>query len=289
MPEGKFTIIADSAGYHYLKYNKIVFSGGEVQVKLDLAGVDPTIPFNTKLPVKITIGAHITDSEGVMELVMLTDAIKREFQDIRTLVLVLPYLPYARQDRVCARGEALSVKVFAGILNDLEFDKVTVWDCHSPTGLAVIENVENIPQTELLKGILGNSDLPLERTVLVAPDAGSIKKVSDLAQEYALPMVRADKNRDVQTGKITETVVYSEHIGDRDFLIVDDICDGGRTFIELAKVLRPLTNGKVKLYVTHGIFSQGLTVFEGLIDEIYTARAFPNVNTEHPLLKCLTK
>jgi ribose-phosphate pyrophosphokinase len=68
--------------------------------------------------------------------------------------------------------------------------------------------------------------------------------------------------------------VYSEHVRDHNFLIVDDICDGGRTFIELAKVLRPLTNGSIFLYVTHGIFSQGLDVFKGVIDHIYTANLF---------------
>jgi ribose-phosphate pyrophosphokinase len=62
--------------------------------------------------------------------------------------------------------------------------------------------------------------------------------------------------------------------GARDFLIVDDICDGGRTFIELAKVLRPLTSGQVKLYVTHGIFSAGFEALAGL-DRIFVANPFP--------------
>jgi ribose-phosphate pyrophosphokinase len=51
-------------------------------------------------------------------------------------------------------------------------------------------------------------------------------------------------------------------------LIVDDICDGGRTFIELAKKLRPMTTGKIKLLITHGIFSKGIEVFDGIIDEV---------------------
>ena len=111
-----------------------------------------------------------------------------------------------------------------------------------------------------------------------------MKKTLEAAKELGLPMVRADKIRSTDTGEITGTVVYSEHIGSKDFLIADDICDGGRTFIELAKVLRPLTDGKIYLYVTHGIFSKGLDVFEGLIDGVYTANPFPKVDLNHKLL-----
>jgi ribose-phosphate pyrophosphokinase len=75
-----------------------------------------------------------------------------------------------------------------------------------------------------------------------------------------------------------------EELAKKDFLIVDDICDGGRTFIELAKVLRPWTTGKIYLYVTHGIFSNGLDVFNSLIDGVYTANPFPKVDLNHKLL-----
>jgi ribose-phosphate pyrophosphokinase len=77
------------------------------------------------------------------------------------------------------------------------------------------------------------------------------------------------------TGNITATKVDSNtstFVGsNKRFLIVDDICDGGRTFTELAKVLKKWTDMPVDLYVTHGIFSKGMSVFDGLIDNIYCA------------------
>jgi len=80
------------------------------------------------------------------------------------------------------------------------------------------------------------------------------------------------KDRDVKTGNITRTSITPiVHGGNA--IIVDDICDGGRTFIELAKCLKPACD-KVYLYVTHGIFSKGLDVFDGLIDHIWTANSF---------------
>lgn len=77
-----------------------------------------------------------------------------------------------------------------------------------------------------------------------------------------------NKARNVQTGEITGTEVYGD-VKDKVVLIIDDICDGGRTFIELGKVLKERGASKVILYVTHGIFSQGKQVFEGIIDEVY--------------------
>jgi len=113
-----------------------------------------------------------------------------------------------------------------------------------------------------------------DKPILVAPDAGALKKVSSIAKALGTQWVRADKSRDPATGEITGTVVYSEHVGQRDFLIVDDICDGGRTFIALAEALRPLTDGRVYLYVTHGIFSSGYDALTAAIDGIYTANSF---------------
>ncbi|UUZ75448.1 hypothetical protein LP414_27415 [Polaromonas sp. P1(28)-13] len=98
------------------------------------------------------------------------------------------------------------------------------------------------------------------------------KKVLNFAQVHGFKdVVRADKTRDTLTGKITGTAVYSQDVGNRDFLILDDICDGGRTFLELAKELRKLTTGKLYLYVSHGIFSQGCLHLARHFERIYVA------------------
>lgn len=267
-----------------LPFKSFKFSGGEISVKLlthKLQTVDAAKPFY--------IIAHLSSSDKVMELVMLTDALRREYGHNIRIVAEIPYLPYARQDRVCAPGEAFSLGVIAKIINSLNFEMVAVCDAHSDVSLALIDRVEHLPVHEIIKTKLFDNDFLHDDghpTVLVAPDAGAIKKVLKIAQVTGLPMVRADKIRDVETGQIKETVVYSDHIGDSSFLIVDDICDGGRTFIELEKVLRPLTNAEVNLYVTHGIFSKGLDVLN-CFDHIYTPFPFPNVDTTHPKLEVL--
>jgi ribose-phosphate pyrophosphokinase len=258
-----------SSGNRWLKYKTFLFSGGEVSVKLtpEETSFEPSSKFY--------IDAHITNSNQVMELVLLKDALDRTYGN-PTIHLTCPYLPYARQDRVCAPGESLSLRVFCDIINSLNFASVTVKDVHSDVALALLNNVVHYPVDELI----GNTIHDVYRTnkpVLVAPDAGARKKVLKVAQRYNLPMISADKVRDVNTGEITGTVVHSDDLGNQQVLVVDDICDGGRTFVELAKVLSQKTSGKLYLYVTHGIFSQGLDKLLDWYDTIYSPYVFPNV------------
>jgi len=86
-----------------------------------------------------------------------------------------------------------------------------------------------------------------------------------------IDIIECSKRRDVRTGKIEETVVhYRPEFHGRNCVMVDDICDGGKTFIEIAKKLKEKNCGKIFLVVTHGIFSKGMSVFRGLIDEVHT-------------------
>lgn len=236
------------------------FSGGEMHFTCPYLE-QITTPFNAEIEVSL----H--SSDAIMALLLATDALRRA--GCKAIRLCIPYLPYARQDRVCNRGEALSLRVIADILNAQKYFEVVVWDAHSDVALALIDRSRSVPVVNLM-----TSYFDWDHLVLVAPDAGSIKKVATLSKTVGAPFVRADKSRDPKTMEITGTVVYSDHIGQKDFLIVDDICDGGRTFIALAAALRPLTSGKILLYITHGIFSYGTGVFDGIIDEVYVANSF---------------
>ncbi|MNE49699.1 ribose-phosphate pyrophosphokinase [compost metagenome] len=122
-------------------------------------------------------------------------------------------------------------------------------------------------------------------TILVAPDAGARKKVESLAKEFGFKgIVYANKVRNTRNGKILRTTVDSfvcgdevldlEDLKDENLLIVDDICDGGTTFIELAKVLKPYDLGSLSLYVTHGIFSAGIPRLTDVFDRVYTMNTY---------------
>ncbi len=253
-----------------------------MSIRLTNSGVEIPVKFTTfpagetcvRIPEGIVFGTvdvwfNFEGNKDLFDLALVMDAARRYLSPhVTTYNLIMPYLPYARQDRVCNVGESLSVKVVADFINGLGFASVHCKDIHSSVGVALINNLVH----ETLETCADSLCLNRSSTILVSPDAGANKKVLDYAKAYGFPeVVRADKTRDVLTGKITGTVVYSEHVGNKDFLILDDICDGGRTFIELAKELRKLTDGKIMLYVTHGIFSAGTKVLAGIIDHVYTS------------------
>ena len=136
-------------------------------------------------------------------------------------------------------------------------------------------------------GIYKNGVIDSTKTlpVIVSPDAGSLKKIYKVVDQFGLKtdIVIASKHRDLE-GKITHTEVplREEHDG-RDFLIIDDICDGGRTFVEISKEIeRTLSNtsGDVNLVVTHGIFSAGFTELENYFDKIYCTNSVSDITDD---------
>lgn len=267
------------------------FSGGEIQVEVGLVPI-PSL--------YLRVRAHLTSSDEIFTLMLVVDALRRQLRarnaKSEDIHLECAYLPYARQDRVMNPGEALSLRVMCDLINGMNFKTVSVWDVHSDVALALLNNVNNYGPETFVR------EVPADRftTILVAPDAGAIKKVFKVSEilGFLAGTVTASKHRSTKDGSITETEVHCGHVGDNDFLIVDDLCDGGATYIGytksdgtkvpgLVQALRPLTNGKIYMYFTHGIFSKGLDVFHGLVDGIYVAKPFPGVDLTHPLLHVL--
>ena len=248
------------------------FPGGELQVQV------PELP--ETITGDVSVLARLQSADALIRLLLTAELLFRAHHSGRKR-LIIPYFPYARQDRVMQTGEAFSLKAITRLINSLGFDEVVTCDPHSDVTAALVENIRVIPQARLVA-------VPAEmresfHPIIVAPDAGAAKKAFGVAQRFGLPIVTASKVRDTATGQITRTELHTSiSLTGADLLIVDDICDGGRTFIELARVLRSHGAGRVFLYVTHGIFSQGLGVFAGLIDGVFTTDSFLSRDVESP-------
>ncbi len=91
-----------------------------------------------------------------------------------------------------------------------------------------------------------------------------------MSQALNLEFVRADKVRNPENGQIFGTEVFYDDFEGKPVLIVDDICDGGYTFLKLAEKLKEKNAGMVILYVTHGIFSKGLDELCQVVNNIIT-------------------
>ena len=206
-----------------------------------------------------TIKGSVLSSDHLMELLQLREALGTT-SDID---LIMPYCAYSRQDRRCNPGESFSLKVFADLINSCNFKSVTTYDNHSDVATALINNCGALSASTILtkhNRHVANMDY------LISPDAGANKKVFDCSQKFNIPMIRADKVRDVSTGNITSTDVFAtpEQLANKTVLIIDDICAGGRTFVELAKALKAVEPSvTIHLYVTHGFFSSG---FHNMVD-----------------------
>lgn len=257
-----------------------LFSGGEVQIRLT------GVPNLMESPIRIT--TRINTSDDLMRLLLVTDALREV--GAGEIHVFIPYLPYARQDRVVRAGEAFSLRVFADIVNAQAYASVTVFDVHSDVAPALIRKCTVVPNHELVRKI--TSAAP--EYWLLSPDAGAFKKVTLLANviQYSEEVAVCTKVR-VQTGAISGVTVSVSDFAGRDVFIVDDICDGGRTFIALAKEIRSRNPGKIYLIVSHGIFSFGEEVIrEGGIDHVYTTDSFKKIEstfiTQVPLCDILT-
>jgi len=275
-----------------ITFESFTFKGGEPHIKLD---VNSFLSRHLDYDKIITITHRINSFNDLGLLVVAVDAVRKELLRTRMydikLELLIPYFPAARQDRLMIQGEPLTVKVYTDIINSLKFSRVTIIDPHSEVTPALLDNVQVVDNHKfvlnVLKDIYPQREAPTP--ILISPDAGSNKKIGSLAKylsEYnVMDVVKCDKTRDIRTGEITNFEVYSDSLNGRDCIIVDDICDGGGTFLGLGTRLKEKGCGKLYLVVTHGIFSQGFKNLNEMFEMVYTTDSIknygPNYASDH--------
>ena len=272
-----------------LSYKISRFPDGQQTIDIDTNSISiiPKLDTNVKIisrlssfrDLELIIGAN----QAIKELVRSLFNIKIETS------LYVPYFLGARSDRKFIEGSVNYLKsVICPIINSQNFSSVEVLDPHSDVLEACLNNFKKTSNFKLIKNSLttiDNKDGAQERIVLISPDGGALKKIFDVAEEFVIPnIVTAMKHRDIKTGKITHTEVpdLSKYNDDHKFVIVDDICDGGRTFIELAKVIKEQKpNNSIYLIVSHGIFSAGFDELNKHFDKIFTTNSYKDHSNEN--------
>jgi ribose-phosphate pyrophosphokinase len=247
-------------------FQSFTFSGGEPHIK-----INPD--FDTTQKVTLTYRLNSFNDLGL--LCIAVDALRR--MDVKNIDLFIPYFPAARQDRVMIKGEPLSVKVYADIINTLQLNKVYVFDAHSEVTPALVNNCEVIPNHTFIETVvkaIGNE------VKLISPDGGALKKIYKVSEFLGgVEVVECSKSRDVKTGRLSGFKVYNDDLQGMDCLIVDDICDGGGTFVGLAEELKNKNAGKLYLAVSHGIFNKGFAVLD-CFEKIFTTNSFKDFEGE---------
>ena len=255
-------------GFPYLDnalHECIIHSAGEAHINLKCK-----INYQDKILIK----ARLNNSNNIMELIMLADAISRCNRTYQSILdLYAPYMPYSRADRVVGNGggDANGIARFSELISNF-FKRIYTLDMHSTQGLhsltltnATISN--HIPYEKFVRNLVKIYDI--KDYCLVAPDAGSQDKVNCFANILKVPVFQLEKKRDQsEKGKIISFSPVNSFPGTKAAIILDDICDGGGTFIKAASCIPRPT--KLFLGITHGIFSKGLMPlwsagFEGII------------------------
>lgn len=270
-------------------------TGNTISIKtMEFAGGERHIVVDTKadleksgiaLPEFLIVRARIASSNDLMDLMLACNALKAEYNT--PLKLEIPYFPYARQDRVCAPGQAFSLNVMTNMVRSIVPKKIAVWDVHSHETVTRLWAI-NLTPGLMIRSILDakirdrlTDMLHYDNLVVVCPDHGAEKRCHDVAELINADMITCIKERDPTNGRIIRHDVPDVDLTGKTAFIIDDICDGGATFIGIAQQLKKLGATKVVLWVTHGIFSKGIDVLTSSgIDWICTTNSRPVEN--HP-------
>lgn len=227
-------------------------------------------------------GFNLKPEKAVIEVKTISEfhaamMLGHTLKDLRWNVsLYMPFAFGARQDRRNISGDILfGAKYYADIINSVGFDTVTIVDPHSNVIAGLINNRRIITAGDVLKAM--SPKFGSYYAGVIAPDAGATARAYDVAEKIGVPrVIQAWKHRDVSNGSITGFGIEPIEAGE--YLMVDDICDGGGTFNGLASIL---PDGVVcDLYVTHGIFSQGLRELKKNFKKIITTDSVPNYETD---------
>lgn len=252
----------------------VVFKGADFSAPINFVGMYSdgvpmvkTDQFNAIAKNADTIIIRPSSLNSFVVAMFLVDSIKAAGGNLRTLVL--PYLPGARQDRVNVDGDVLWTSLsVAHMINSRGFSRVITLDPHSPVMPGYINNLVEYPLERIADWFES-----VNYDGVIAPDKGAKNRAEIFAAALGVPITYASKNRDVSTGRLSGFSVELEK--GKHYLVVDDICDGGGTFLGLGEKFYP-QGASADLYVTHGIFSKGVSPLTRFYNNIYTTDSLPH-------------
>lgn len=247
------------------------FPGGEVGVKLNPEWTDPNTVFPIAPVIEVRGKVNHDELFVVLNLLDAIDKARGSNSKVRLTDLDFSYMPYGRQDRVCYKGESFALEVFVRTIATFEqsINRILVDDPHSGVFYNLCEKympdvfLTVIPQDICMLGLVKRGDFDL----VIGPDVGSREKATHAANRLSTAVLVLDKVR--KDGQVVYRDLTADTISGR-VVIVDDICDGGRTFISVGEMIRrtqPRVT-KLSLHVTHGIFSQGLDKLYEVFDTV---------------------
>lgn len=223
----------------------------------------------------------IPTNEHLIEFCLICDALKRG--GATDIIAVMPWMGYSKQDKVFLAGEPLSAKVVAQIIQSTKLKKLITFDLHNRaiTGFFDVPVVELSAKSSFLEYFREKIS---KKTIVVAPDAGSVKFSSNFARDLNLPIAYIDKRRDYLTGKV-DVVGMNGAVKGHDVVIIDDMIVTGSTLIEVAKYLKDQGALTVTVAATHHLYVPGAqnNIEKSEIDTVLVTDTVQNMEESNPL------
>jgi ribose-phosphate pyrophosphokinase len=196
------------------------------------------------------------NSDEIIKLNLAIDAAKRAAA--KEIITILPYFPYARQDKKDQSRGPIGAKVMVEMIENRGATGVITFDLHADQ----IQGFFNIPVTHLEgKNVFDNyiASIYNENTILCGPDAGSGKRVKRMKDQLAkyhnisINYVMLDKTRS-QANVIDEMIIIGDVTG-KDVIILDDMVDTAGTLCKAAEVIMEAGANSVRAIISHGVLS----------------------------------
>ena len=212
------------------------------------------------------------NSDNLMELLLMIDAAKRA--SAHSVIAVIPYFGWARQDRKDKPRVSIGAKLVADLLSVAGIDRLITMDLHADQ----IQGFFNIPVDHLYASAVFLpyiQSLKLEELVIATPDVGGSKRASTFSKYLGVPLVLCNKSRE----KANE-VASMQIIGDvegKNVVLIDDIVDTAGTITKAANIMLDAGAKSVRAIASHCVMSDpaSFRVQESALTEMVFTDSIP--------------
>jgi ribose-phosphate pyrophosphokinase len=222
------------------------FANGEIFVRFEesVRGCDAFVLQSHPRPV----------NQWLMEQLIMIDALKRG--SAKRITAILPFYPYARQDKKHRGREPISARLVADLLKTAGADRIVAVDLHTDQIQGFFDGpVDHMRAQNLLTAYI-KEHYPNDNKVVVSPDSGRVRIAEKWADAMGgVPLAFIHKTRDP---RVPNQVVANRVVGevaDRTCVLIDDMIDTGGTVAGAVKLLREAGARDVIVAATHGVLS----------------------------------
>ena len=223
------------------KMNTIRFSDGEFEVSFEesVRGCDVFLVQST-----------FPNSDNLMELLLMIDAAKRA--SARSVVAVVPYFGWARQDRKDKPRVSIAAKLVSDLLSAAGINRLVTMDLHADQ----IQGFFNVPVDHLYSSsvfVPYIQSLHLEDMVIASPDVGGAKRANSYSKYFQCPLVLCHKQR--AKANVVESMTIIGDVKYKDVVLVDDMIDTAGTICKAADLMKENGARSVRCVTSHALMS----------------------------------